>query len=105
MAIEDREAIRRLKSTKGHVRGATRMVKEDKYCIDVVRQIRAIQGTLEKLSLLMYPEQRHRNAGSRHPRAARLVRDIAGVVGSPHQRTCRACALEQAYTGKADPRL
>ena len=44
---------RRLKSIEGHVRGIERMVEEDAYCIDVIRQIQAFQAALDKVSNLI----------------------------------------------------
>ncbi len=41
----------RLKTIEGHVRGVQRMIDEDVYCIDVIRQINAIQAALNKISL------------------------------------------------------
>jgi CsoR family transcriptional regulator, copper-sensing transcriptional repressor len=42
--------LRRLKTVEGHLRGVTRMVEEDAYCIDVIRQIQAIEAALNKVS-------------------------------------------------------
>jgi DNA-binding FrmR family transcriptional regulator len=42
--------IRRLKTVEGHIRGVTRMLEEDAYCIDVIRQIQAVQSALNKVS-------------------------------------------------------
>ena len=44
------EVIRRLRSVEGHVRGIARMVEEDAYCIDIMRQIHAVQRALEKIN-------------------------------------------------------
>ncbi len=44
------DVIRRLKSVEGHVRGITRMVEEDAYCVDIMRQIHAVQRALEKIN-------------------------------------------------------
>lgn len=44
------DVIRRLKTAEGHLRGIQRMVNEDAYCIDVIRQIQAVQASLNKLS-------------------------------------------------------
>ena len=41
----------RLKTIEGHIRGVQRMIGEDEYCIDVIRQINAIQAALNKISL------------------------------------------------------
>ena len=42
---------KRLKTIEGHIRGVQRMIDEDVYCIDVIRQINAIQSALNKISL------------------------------------------------------
>ncbi len=42
--------VRRLQSVEGHVRGIARMVEEDKYCIDVIHQIEAVQAALNKIN-------------------------------------------------------
>ena len=42
--------IRRLKTIEGHLRGVIRMVEEDTYCIDVIRQIQAVEAALNKVS-------------------------------------------------------
>ena len=47
------DTLRRLKSIEGHVRGIERMVDEDAYCIDVIRQIQAVQAALDKVSSLI----------------------------------------------------
>jgi len=41
---------RRLKSIEGHVRGIERMVEEDTYCIDVIKQVIAVRRALEKVN-------------------------------------------------------
>jgi DNA-binding FrmR family transcriptional regulator len=48
--MKNEQAINRLKTIEGHIRGVERMVEEDAYCIDVIRQIQAIQAALNKVS-------------------------------------------------------
>jgi DNA-binding FrmR family transcriptional regulator len=49
---ETREALlRRLRRVEGQVRGVEGMVEDDRYCIDVVTQITAIQAALDKVAL------------------------------------------------------
>ena len=43
--------LNRLNRIEGQVRGITRMVEEDRYCIDVLTQVSAIQAALDKVSL------------------------------------------------------
>ena len=48
--MENEATIRRLKTIEGHLRGVIRMVEEDSYCIDVIRQIQAVDAALNKVS-------------------------------------------------------
>lgn len=41
----------RLRRIEGQVRGVQKMVDEDRYCIDVLTQIAAIQAALDKVAL------------------------------------------------------
>ncbi len=45
--------LNRLKSVEGHVRGVERMVEDGAYCIDVIRQIQAVQAALNKISSMI----------------------------------------------------
>jgi len=48
--MKHEDALHRLKNIEGHVRGIQRMVEEEQYCIDVIRQINAVQAALNKVS-------------------------------------------------------
>jgi DNA-binding FrmR family transcriptional regulator len=48
-----RKLLARLQSVEGHVRGVIAMVEEDRYCIDVIRQTRAIQAALDRVNRLL----------------------------------------------------
>lgn len=45
------QLLKRLNRIEGQVRGVGRMVEEDRYCIDVLTQISAIQAALDKVAL------------------------------------------------------
>jgi CsoR family transcriptional regulator, copper-sensing transcriptional repressor len=45
------QLLTRLKRIEGQVRGVERMVDDDRYCIDVITQISAIQAALDKVAL------------------------------------------------------
>jgi DNA-binding FrmR family transcriptional regulator len=45
------QLLNRLARVEGQVRGVGRMVEEDRYCIEVVTQISAIQAALDKIAL------------------------------------------------------
>ncbi len=46
---EKQAVITRLKRIEGQVRGIERMVEEDRYCIDILVQIKAINAALNKV--------------------------------------------------------
>ena len=48
--MQTTDTLRRLKTIEGHLRGIIRMVEEDAYCIDVIRQIQAVEAALNKAS-------------------------------------------------------
>jgi CsoR family transcriptional regulator, copper-sensing transcriptional repressor len=48
--------LRRLKTIEGHLKGVVRMVEEDAYCIDVIRQIQAVEAALNKVSAQILEE-------------------------------------------------
>jgi DNA-binding FrmR family transcriptional regulator len=50
-AMRKDEILRRLRRIEGQVRGVARMVEEDKYCIDILTQISAVQAALQGVSL------------------------------------------------------
>ena len=48
--MENDNTLRRLKTIEGHLGGIIRMLEEDAYCIDVIRQIQAVEAALNKVS-------------------------------------------------------
>ncbi|MCL5428685.1 MAG: metal-sensitive transcriptional regulator [Chloroflexi bacterium] len=53
------QAAKRLKTIEGHVRGIQRMLDEDAYCIDIIRQIQATQSALNKVSQIVLENHMH----------------------------------------------
>lgn len=49
-------ALLRLKNVEGHIRGIERMVDDGAYCIDVIRQIQAVQAALNRISTTILEE-------------------------------------------------
>lgn len=46
-----KDAALRLKSAKGHLEGVVRMLEDPEvYCVDVLKQIKAVQGALSKVN-------------------------------------------------------
>jgi CsoR family transcriptional regulator, copper-sensing transcriptional repressor len=78
------DVLKRLRSAEGHLRGIIRMVEEDAYCIDVMRQIQAVQAALNKISANILEE--HLNScvitairGENTADRERVLREIADV--------------------------
>lgn len=46
-------AMKRLARIEGQVRGVARMVEDDRYCIDVVRQVQAVKAALSGLETVI----------------------------------------------------
>ncbi|GAB4571110.1 MAG: hypothetical protein Kow0077_06960 [Anaerolineae bacterium] len=44
------DAVQRLKSVNGHIQGIVRMLEDDRYCIDVIKQIQAVQAALNRVN-------------------------------------------------------
>ncbi|MCG3142095.1 MAG: Copper-sensing transcriptional repressor CsoR [Anaerolineae bacterium] len=61
MAMDEKTALlNRARSIQGHMGAVTRMLEEDAYCIDIIKQTQAIEKALEKLNALIL--ERHLNA-------------------------------------------
>ncbi len=48
-----KEAALRLKVAAGHLEGIRRMVDEDQYCVDLMKQLSAVQGTLQRVQQIL----------------------------------------------------
>lgn len=73
---DQREALmKRVNRLEGQVRGVGRMIEEDRYCIDIVNQVSAIQAAAREISLQL----------------------LEGHV--------RHCVMDAAQTDDAEPKL
>jgi DNA-binding FrmR family transcriptional regulator len=73
----------RLKRVEGQVRGIERMVDEDRYCIDVLTQISAVQAALDRVALgLLDDHARHCIVqGGKEGDREELTGELMGAVG------------------------
>jgi DNA-binding FrmR family transcriptional regulator len=53
------QLIKRLRRIEGQVGGIERMVTEDRYCVDVLTQISAVQAALDKVALGLLDDHAH----------------------------------------------
>lgn len=73
---------KRLRRIEGQVRGVERMVEEDRYCIDILTQISAIEAALDKVGLVLLEDHaRHCVVGGpEHLKADRTEEMLAAVA-------------------------
>jgi CsoR family transcriptional regulator, copper-sensing transcriptional repressor len=77
------QLLARLKRIEGQTRGVQRMVDEERYCIDVLTQISAIQAALDKVALgLLDDHVKHCVVGGEGPGTqAELTDEMMAAVG------------------------
>jgi CsoR family transcriptional regulator, copper-sensing transcriptional repressor len=47
------ESLKRLRYIEGHLNGVRRMIEEDAYCVDILKQSFAVRRAIEKLEQIM----------------------------------------------------
>jgi len=79
----EREALlKRLARIEGQVRGISKMVEEDRYCIDVLTQISAVQSAIEGVALgLLDGHVRHCVIGSTGETQLERTDELMAAVG------------------------
>ena len=77
------QLLTRLKRIEGQVRGVEGMVDDERYCIDVITQISAIQAALDKVALgLLDDHARHCVVGGGGPgEPQELTDELMAAVG------------------------
>jgi DNA-binding FrmR family transcriptional regulator len=77
------QLLTRLRRVEGQVRGVEKMVEDDRYCIDVITQISAIQAALDKVALgLLDGHARHCVVGGQTDgEPEELTDELMAVVG------------------------
>jgi CsoR family transcriptional regulator, copper-sensing transcriptional repressor len=53
------DVLKRLNYIEGHLGGIRKMIEEDKYCVDILRQTYAVRKAIEKLELLLLEGHLH----------------------------------------------
>ncbi len=78
-----RDAQRRLASVKGHVEGVLRMLEDERvYCVDVLKQIKAIDGALGKVGGLVLRSHLANHVVTAHARGdeERIVEELMEIL-------------------------
>jgi CsoR family transcriptional regulator, copper-sensing transcriptional repressor len=53
------QAVKRLNYIEGHLSGVRRMIEEDQYCVDILKQTYAVRRAIEKLEALLLDGHLH----------------------------------------------
>ena len=76
------QLLKRLRRIEGQVRGVEGMVDDERYCIDVLTQISAIQAALDKVALgLIDDHARHCVMGADDRSQAEMTDELMSAVG------------------------
>jgi DNA-binding FrmR family transcriptional regulator len=78
------QLLNRLARVEGQVRGITKMVEEDRYCIDVVTQLNAVRAALDKIALGLLDGHARvcmRDGGGAPEDPDERVEELMGAVG------------------------
>jgi len=72
---------KRLRRIEGQVRGVERMVEEERYCVDVLTQVTAIQAALDKVALeLLADHAAHCVVGAPAAKRDERTEELMGAV-------------------------
>lgn len=79
-------ATRRLARIEGQVRGISKMVVEDRYCIDVIRQVQAVKAALAGLEATILDDHiatcvDHALTGNNVDERREKVEELVAVLG------------------------
>ena len=77
------DARRRLLSIKGHVEGILRMLEDEKvYCVDALKQIKAVNGALDKVGEIVLRSHLQDHVVTAHERGdtAEIVDELMEVL-------------------------
>lgn len=82
--ITQKAVARRLASAAGHLKGVERMVNEDAYCIDVIKQVQAVQAALNKVGAMILDNHLHSCVttaiqGDNPEERERVLREVTSV--------------------------
>jgi DNA-binding FrmR family transcriptional regulator len=81
--IDNKEQLlNRLRRITGQVGGIERMVDEERYCIDILTQVSAIQAALDKVALALLDDHaRHCVVGATEDNREEMTEEMMGAVG------------------------
>jgi CsoR family transcriptional regulator, copper-sensing transcriptional repressor len=96
--------LNRLKTVRGHLDGIIRMVEDDTYCVDVMKQVSAAQASLERVNRIILKNHLENcfSEAVKQGRTDEAIAELAdaikfeGVLTGPRARISGAAAGEPA---------
>ena len=89
---EKQDLLNRLKTIEGHIRGIQRMVEDDGYCVDILKQTKAVQRALSACR----PWSTLSTTSGRPTSRAQRAATIRAAMESPPPETATASGREEA---------
>ena len=75
------QLLKRMRRIEGQVRGVEGMIEDDRYCIDVLTQISAVQAALDKVALgLMDEHARHCVVGAAKGEEGEMTDELMAAI-------------------------
>ena len=105
IASHKREALLRLKTVRGHVDGVIGMVEDEVYCPDLMKQVAALQASLEKVNRVLLRNHLETcvseaiRTGQGHEKIAELMEALpynSGLTDFRHQAEALPLAEDSA---------
>ena len=83
-----RDALRRLSYIDGHLSGIRRMVEEDKYCVDILKQTFAVRRAIQKMESILLEGHLHSCVieGVKEGREDQVLGELVELYTLSHKR-------------------
>lgn len=72
--------LKRLRRIEGQIRGLSKMVDDDKYCIDIMTQISAARAALDKVAVELIRDHARHCLSGKNDRADELADAVARML-------------------------
>ena len=81
------ETLKRLNYVDGHLAGIRRMIQEEKYCVDILRQTHAVRRAIQKIEALVLEGHLHTCVveGVRDGRDSQVLAELMELYNLPER--------------------
>ena len=80
-------ALRRLNYVEGHLAGIKRMIQDEKYCVDVLKQSHAVRRAIQKIEALILEGHLHTHVleGVRNGHDSQVLDELMELYNLPER--------------------